>query len=324
MSQTKIIKIGSRRSKLAIIQSEHVQNMIEFAYPEYKCQIITSETLGDLDQSKPFQAFGNKALWTKELEDLLYEQDSDKNVDLIVHSLKDMPTNLPQGFELSAVTKRVDPSDCLVMPLDSPYTHLSDLPEGSTVGTSSVRRSAQLKRKYPHLKFEGVRGNIQTRLQKLDRKNSIYSCLVLATAGLVRLGLEHRITHRFASSTMCHAVGQGALGVETRTGDTHIKSILKTIADKNTTICCLAERALMRTLEGGCSVPIGVQSHFNHETSILSLKAIVVSVDGTEAVESSLKLKIHIEEEDSIKCGQLLAEKLISLGARRILDAIHQ
>ncbi|AET39901.1 hydroxymethylbilane synthase Ecym_5122 [Eremothecium cymbalariae DBVPG len=318
----RIIKVAGRRSKLAVIQSEQVKGMIESEFPEYRCTVLALQTLGDQIQSKPLYSFGGKALWTKELEDLLYE-DKENSIDLIVHSLKDMPTLLPDGFELGAITKRVDPSDCIVMAVDSPYKCLADLPEGSVVGTSSIRRSAQLKRKFPKLQFESVRGNIQTRLKKLDDPETEFVCIVLATAGLLRLGLEYRITERFDSSTMYHAVGQGALGIETRTNDTFLRPILDRIADRDSTICCLSERSLMRTLNGGCSVPIGVESEFDEGISTLTLKGIVVSVDGSEAVEDSISLVIEDDKEDAVRCGRLLAEKLIANGAQKLLDEIH-
>lgn len=317
------IRIGGRRSKLAVIQSTQVKKMIESHFHQYECSVLALQTLGDQIQSKPLYSFGGKALWTKELEDLLYERDQEKKIDLIVHSLKDMPTQLPEGFELGGITKRVDPTDCLVMAKGSPYKVLGDLPTGSVVGTSSVRRSAQLKRKFPYLKFESVRGNIQTRLNKLDDPESLYKCIILATAGLIRLGLEDRITQRLDSSVMYYAVGQGALGIETRSGDSKTASILDQICDKESTICCLAERSLMRTLEGGCSVPIGVDTSYDNSTKELLLKGIVVNVDGSEAVEDEYTMVIENIKEDSMECGRQLAHKLVEKGAKKILDEIN-
>lgn len=317
------IKIGGRRSKLAVVQSMTVKQLIEEKFPEYECPVLALQTFGDQVQFKPLYSFGGKALWTKELEDLLYDTDLSKRIDLIVHSLKDMPTLLPDGFELGGVTKRVDPSDCLVMAKDSPYKGLADLPSGSVVGTSSVRRSAQLKRKFPDLKFESIRGNIHTRIQKVDDAETPYKCIILASAGLVRMGLEDRITERFTSKVMYHAVGQGALGLEIRTGDTKILKILEKITDLESTICCLAERALMRTLEGGCSVPIGVESSYCPETKRLLLKGIVVNVDGKQAVEDSHEIIIKNIKEDSMACGKILAEKMMTDGAKKILDEIN-
>lgn len=306
-----------------MVQSVSVKELIEENFPNYECPVLALQTLGDQVQQKPLYSFGGKALWTKELEDRLYDTDPAKKIDLIVHSLKDMPTLLPEGFELGGITRRVDPTDSLVMPLGSPYKKLSELPDGSVVGTSSVRRSAQLKRKFPKLKFESIRGNIHTRLKKLDDPESPYKCIILASAGLIRMGLESRITERFTSEVMYHAVGQGALGLEIRKGDTRILEVLQKITDLESTVCCLAERALMRTLEGGCSVPIGVESSYDLGTKRLVLKGIVVSVDGTLAVEDTQEIHIDDVREDSMKCGRLLAEKMMADGAKEILDEIN-
>lgn len=318
-----VINIGGRKSKLAVVQSNLVKKLIEEKFPDYTCNVVAHSTLGDQVQFKPLYSFGGKALWTKELEDLLYQDNPDQRIDLIVHSLKDMPTLLPDGFELGCVTKRESPTDSLVMPIGSPYKSLDDLPNGSVVGTSSVRRSAQLRRKFPNLKYESVRGNIHTRLSKLDEPGSQYQCIILASAGLIRMGLEDRITQMFDSSIMYHAVGQGALGIEIRTGDTKIAETLKEISDLESTVCCLAERALMRTLEGGCSVPIGVESNYNLETKELIIKGIVVNVEGTISVEDSHSMIIENIKDDSMACGKFLAEKMKKVGAKKILDEIN-
>jgi hydroxymethylbilane synthase len=317
------IFIGGRKSQLAVAQSNIVKGLIKNNFPSIACPILALTTLGDQVQNKPLYSFGGKSLWTKELEILLLEDLGEfHKLDLIVHSLKDMPTNLPDEFELGCIVKREDPSDAVCMAKDSPYRTLNDLPVSSVVGTSSVRRSAQLKRHFPHLIFESVRGNLQTRLRKLDDPETPFKCIILATAGLVRMGLEHRITQRLDSSIMFHAVGQGALGIEIRKGDALMKSILETIEDKNATVCCLAERAVMRTLEGGCSVPIGVASHFNEETKILDLKAVVISVDGTRHVENQIQKHIADFRADSENAGIELANLLKEQGAKAILDEI--
>lgn len=320
---SKHIRIGGRQSQLAVVQSEHVKSLIEKKFPNITCTVLALQTLGDQQQSKPLYSFGGKALWTKELEDLLYDEDENSRLDIIVHSLKDMPTTLPDGFELGGITKRLDPTDCLVMPLGSSYKTLEELPAGSVVGTSSVRRSAQLKRKYPQLRFESIRGNLHTRIRKLDDPENAYQCIILASAGMKRLGLEHRITNTFDNSVMYHAVGQGALGIEIRAHDKDMKEILDAVCDNNTTVCCLAERQLMRSLEGGCSVPIGVETRYDESTSKLHLGGIVVSVDGKQAIELSQELIIKDVISDSIECGKLLAEKMISNGAKKILDEIN-
>ncbi|CCE65473.1 hypothetical protein TPHA_0L01160 [Tetrapisispora phaffii CBS 4417] len=314
--------IGGRKSKLAVAQSYLVKELIETEFPHYECEVVKLSTLGDQFQSQPLYSFGGKAVWTKELEDLLYHEEAEKRIDMIVHSLKDVPTLLPEGFELGCITKRVNPYDCLVMPLNSKYKTLEELPAGSVVGTSSIRRSAQLKRKYPYLKFESARGNIHTRLAKVDDENSHFSCIIIAAAGLMRTGLEHRITKLFDRSTMYYAVGQGALGVEIRSDDEKIKSILKKIEDKESTIRCLAERSLLRTLEGGCSVPVGVETSYDDATQHLLIKGIVVDVEGTKAIEEEITMTINDIKSDSMEAGKLLASKMIKSGAKEILDSI--
>lgn len=324
LGHSNIVHIGGRKSRLAVVQSEHVKAAIEKALPEMQCDILALSTLGDKIQNKPLYSFGGKALWTKELEILLQPHDFPEypQLDLIVHSLKDMPTNLPEEFELGCITEREDPRDALVMAKGSPYRTLADLPVGATVGTSSVRRSAQLIKNYPHLKFESVRGNLNTRLAKLDDPESVFSCLILAAAGLIRIGLGGRITSLLDCPEMYYAVGQGALGVEIKRGDTRIKQIMRQIEHLPTTYCCLAERALMRYLEGGCSVPIGVKSDYNEQTKMLSLKGIIVSPDGQQWIEDVVEGVIITEKSDAEKVGIQLGDLLIAKGAKEILQAI--
>jgi hydroxymethylbilane synthase len=215
----------------------------------------------------------------------------------------------------------IDPRDALVMKAGSPYTSLSELPAGSIVGTSSVRRIAQVARKYPHLQFADVRGNVGTRLSKLDDPSSTYACLILAAAGLVRLDLGDRITEYLSSPTLLHAVGQGALGVEICEGDEEIQAFLAPLAHRETTLHCLAERSLMRTLEGGCSVPIGVETE-TCKGGILAMKAIVANVDGSAAVQMAVEMEVE-SEEDADEFGRTVAYRLTEMGAGRILNKIQ-
>ncbi|KAI5952383.1 HEM3 [Candida jiufengensis] len=325
-NQLKHIQIGGRKSKLAVVQSELVKQAIQTYYPEIDCSILALSTLGDKVQTQPLYTFGGKSLWTKELEILLIDQiDEFPKLDLIVHSLKDMPTHLPEEFELGCIFQREDPRDAIVMKKGSQFKKLSDLPSGSIVGTSSIRRSSQLIKNYPHLKFESVRGNIQTRLNKLDNPLNEYCCLILASAGLIRLGLGDRITS--CLDDVYYAVGQGALGIEIKKNDQQIKQILKTIEDPIATICCLAERSLMRYLEGGCSVPLGVNSSFNPETSILNLKGVIVSPDGKISIEDEINKSIDISNDETLKrdcelVGIELGDLLKQKGAKEILDKI--
>lgn len=321
-SNDQTITVGGRKSILAVVQSKNIAGMLSSINPDNSFPVVALLTLGDKVLSKPLYSFGGKSLWTKELETLLLHNIEDlPKLDLIVHSLKDMPTSLPDGCVLGAITKREDPRDALIMPTGSSAVTLSDLAPGSVVGTSSIRRSAQLKRNYPHLKFESIRGNVQTRLAKLDAPDSLFSCIILAVAGLNRLGLGERITSFLDAPDMYYAVGQGALGIEIRTGDKRIIKLLEDINDNETYLQCLAERSLMRTLEGGCSVPIGVRTRFTSENT-MEFVALVVSVDGSEAVQETISATVTsaAEAED---LGKKLAHKLIENGAKDILDAIH-
>lgn len=321
VDKTQTITVGGRKSILAVAQSKNIAGSLYDNNLEKSFPVVALSTLGDKVLSKPLYSFGGKSLWTKELETLLmHDLEGLPKLDMIVHSLKDMPTALPEGCVLGAITEREDPRDAIIMKAGSPHVYLSDLADGSVVGTSSIRRSAQLKRNFPRLKFESVRGNVQTRLAKLDDPNSKFACIILAVAGLKRVGLGHRITSSLDAPDMYYAVGQGALGIEIRTGDEKIMKLLSKINHKESYLRCLAERALMRTLEGGCSVPIGVKTTFTDET--LEFSAIVVSVDGTEAVEDCIRATVTTaaEAEDM---GKLMAQKLIEKGAKKILDAIH-
>lgn len=319
----KTINIGGRKSLLAVRQSEIVRAKIEEVFPGVECPIVAINTLGDVVQSKALYSFGGKAVWTKELEILLQNKVGDfPRLDLIVHSLKDMPTNLPEEFQLGCILDREDPRDALVMRKDSKYSSLDQLPAGTCVGTSSLRRSSQLLKRYPHLKIESVRGNLQTRLKKLDDPEGPFECIILAAAGLHRVNLGHRITKCLDAPEMFHAVGQGALGIEIRKNDKKVLEVLKHIENIHVTYCCLAERSLMRYLEGGCSVPIGVQTHYDPETSKLTFKGMVVSPDGTEYVEDEV-CEIVNSREEATQAGIKLGDILIAKGAKVILENIN-
>lgn len=317
------IQIGGRKSKLAVKQSEIVREYIERTHPNVTCSILALSTLGDKVQLKPLYSFGGKALWTKELEMLLLESVDDyPQLDLIVHSLKDMPTNLPDEFELGCILDRQDPRDALVMKAGSPYKSLAELPHGAVVGTSSIRRSAQLLRNYPHLQFEDVRGNVATRLSKLDAPNSPYQCLILAAAGLMRTGLEDRITVRLEAPEMYYAVGQGALGIEIRKDDLAMTEVLARIEHLSSTYRCIAERSMMRVLEGGCLVPLGVHTVYDEELEELYFKGIIVSPDGKQSVEAEIRRTVS-DKAQAAKAGEELAHKLAALGGKEILSAIN-
>ncbi|KAI9790823.1 MAG: porphobilinogen deaminase [Peltula sp. TS41687] len=321
-SSPSIVNIGSRKSVLALIQTAIVQKALEDARPDLKYEVHAMSTAGDKNQVTALHDFGAKSLWTYELEALLL----DGKLDLIVHSLKDIPTQLPPSLTIGAILRREDPRDALVVKPTLPYTDMASLPAGSVVGTSSVRRSAQIARKYPHLRFANVRGNVGTRLAKLDAEGGEYTCLILAAAGLLRLDLGHRITQYLDSKEggLLHAVGQGALGVEIREGDQRIQDLLSTLGHRPTTLASLAERSLMRTLEGGCSVPIGVETEWvevSGQESSLKMRAVVVSLDGKECVECEIDGKVF-DEDDADEFGRSMAKVLVDRGAAKILEKI--
>ncbi|KAI9783251.1 MAG: porphobilinogen deaminase [Geoglossum umbratile] len=321
-TNTTTIRIGSRKSVLALKQTQIVHDALQAAWPELKYEIHAMSTMGDKNQVTPLYNFGAKSLWTHELEAGLMEG----ALDLIVHSLKDMPTQLPASCTIGAILTREDPRDALVLKssLQTIYTTLASLPAGSIIGTSSVRRAAQIARKYPHLRFADVRGNVGTRLAKLDAEDGMFTALVLAAAGLRRLGLAGRISQSLdaQSGGLLHAVGQGALGVEIREGDERIRRLLEPLADEATTRACLAERALMRTLEGGCSVPIGVEtSWIGEDKQTLRMRAVVVSLNGSEAAEGDREERVRSREEAGA-FGQAMARELVERGAGRILEVI--
>ncbi|KAF2838024.1 porphobilinogen deaminase [Patellaria atrata CBS 101060] len=331
------INIGTRRSALARIQADLVRDELQKAWPEKTYEIHAMSTMGDKNQVTPLHEMGAKALWTHELEALLLE----KKLDGVVHCLKDMPTQLPANLKIGAILPGEDPRDVLVVrsSLNTTYSTLSSLPASSIIGTSSVRRSAQIRRKYPHLQFADVRGNIGTRLSKLDDPESPYTALVLAAAGLKRLGLDDRISQYLTGKEggMLHAVGQGALAIEIREGDDEMECVVKKIACWRTTRQMLAQRSLMRTLEGGCSVPIGVETEWvkgetsgagdgdvdeERFTNELVMSAIVVSLDGADAAEGEIK-KVVRNEEDADEFGRDMARLLIERGASEILEKIN-
>ena len=244
----------------------------------------------------------------------------------LLTTLEDMPTTLPSSCSLGAISVREDPRDAFVAKARSKYTEIQSLPHGAVVGTSSVRRSSQLLRLYPHFKFAEVRGNLNTRLSKLDDENGKYDCLILAAAGLKRIGLQDRITQYLdpENGGMLYAVGQGALGLEIRNGDDEMLELVKKLEDRGTALACLAERSLLRTLEGGCSVPIGVETSWVGEESdgLMNMKAIVVSLNGKESVESHLQSRVDTADEAE-GFGKTLAQQLIDLGATKILHEIE-
>lgn len=317
------IRVGTRNSPLALAQADIVVAALQAVLPAYSFPIHGMTTTGDRDQTTALYNFGGKGLWTTQLEDKLEANE----LDIIVHSLKDMPTTLPEGLLLGCVTKREDPRDTLVLKKELVDKHgwksLADLPAGSIIGTSSVRRIAQLARRYPNLKFKDHRGNIQTRLRKLDEDPELTG-IILAAAGLQRMNLDAHISQflELDNGGILHAVGQGALGIECRVGDQKVLDALKLIEDKDAALATITERSLMRTLEGGCSVPIGVETKWVAPGQ-LRLRATVVSVQGTEGVDGET-IETIASAEEADKFGVKMATDLVGKGANKILDDINK
>ncbi|MER3434030.1 MAG: hydroxymethylbilane synthase [Leptolyngbya sp. ERB_1_1] len=309
-SPTRTIRIASRKSQLALVQTYWVQEQLQKAFPDRTFEVHTMNTQGDKILNVALAKIGDKGLFTKELEDGMLNGDTD----FAVHSLKDLPTRLPAGLMLGCVTEREDPADALVVHEKHKDKDLPSLPEGAIIGTSSLRRLAQLRHHYPHLSFKDVRGNVITRLAKLD--SGEYDALILAAAGLNRLELSDRIHQLISSDISLHAVGQGALGIECREGDTEILEILSVLQHQPTAYRCYAERAFLRELEGGCQVPIGVNTKIEGDT--LTLTGIVASLDGKKLVKDSVSGLAT----DAEKLGTELAHRAKEQGAQEILNEI--
>ncbi len=309
-TSTRTVRIGSRKSQLALVQTYWVQEELQKNFPDITFEVETMSTQGDKILDVPLAKIGDKGLFTKELEVGMLEN----KTDLAVHSLKDLPTNLPEGLMLGCVTERENPADALVVHEKFKDKQLETLPEGAVIGTSSLRRLAQLRHHYPHLEFKDVRGNLNTRLAKLDAGE--YDAIILAFAGLHRLGMGDRIHQVIPPEVSLHAVGQGALGIECREGDSEILDLLKSLEHTTTAQRCYAERAFLRELEGGCQVPIGVNTQIEGEQ--LTLTGLVASLDGKKLVKDV----VIGAAADAEKIGLELAKKLREQGAQEILDEI--
>jgi hydroxymethylbilane synthase len=309
-SPARTIRIGSRKSQLALVQTYWVREQLQTRFPQINFEVHTMSTQGDKILDVALAKIGDKGLFTKELELGMLNHD----IDFAVHSLKDLPTNLPPGLTLAVITERENPADALVVHEKYKDQQIETLPAGAVIGTSSLRRLAQLRHKFPHFTFKDVRGNLNTRLAKLDAGE--YDALILAAAGLQRLGMGDRIHQIIPPEISLHAVGQGALGIECRADDEEMITMLKAIEHSETRDRCLAERAFLRVLEGGCQVPIGVNTEINDDT--LTLTGIVASVDGQKLVKDS----VTGAAEDAEKLGADLAQLLREQGANEILAEI--
>jgi len=304
-----LLRIGTRGSKLALWQAKWVQKAIEQQWPEITTELLIIKTTGDKITDVPLAKVGGKGLFVKEIEEALM----DCRVDLAVHSMKDMPAQLPHGLCISAVPERENPLDALITHKNIP---LDMLPRGARVGTSSLRRSSQLLHQRPDLKIEPLRGNLDPRLKKLNSGN--LDAIVLAPAGLKRLGLDHLITSILPPDTMLPAVGQGALCIESRTNDGPTSQVLTGLDHAATHLTVMAERAFLHRLEGGCQVPIAAFATIEKEQ--LDLTGLVAELDGGRLIKSNVSGPC----DQAASLGNKLAETLLTRGAGAILERLEQ
>ena len=303
MQKKKEFVIGSRDSNLALIQTNIVKNELEKQFPELIFTIKAMKTKGDKILSVGLSAIGDKGLFTKELETALLNNE----IDFAVHSLKDMPTTLPKGLTIAAVSKREDPRDVII----SNFKY-SELVSGAKIGTSSLRRRSQLKRLRSDLNYIDIRGNLNTRLKKLD--SGEYDAIILAYAGIKRLGLQDRIKEIFDTQVIIPAVGQGVLAIESRSEDKEILEILNSYNDKETEKVIIAERAFLKLLQGGCQVPIGANAVLKNE--LIAITGYISTLDGNRFYKHTCTMQ------DPVKAGIKLAETLLNEGADQILKEI--
>jgi len=298
--------IGSRGSKLALWQAEQARERLLVLHPQLDVHIEIIKTTGDV-KSDPLSVIGGKGVFTKELEDALL----DGRIDIAVHSLKDLPTILPDGLSIAAICEREDARDALVLRRGSEGSSLMDLPRGAVVGTSSQRRLAQLKALRDDVVVRDLRGNVDTRIRKLDEGQ--YDAVILASAGLVRLGLQERISARIAVNQMLPAVGQGAIAIETRSDNEFAVQTASRLDHRETRVACLAERAFLRGLGGGCQFPIA--AHCVIDGAALRLDGLVAKPDGSEILRGTFSGSL----EDPEIVGSSLASQLIEQGAHTLL-----
>lgn len=304
-----LVRIATRKSALALWQANFVKAELEAAHPGLQVELVPMSTQGDKILDTPLAKIGGKGLFVKELETAMLEG----RADIAVHSMKDVPVDFPEGLMLHTICQREDPRDAFVSNI---YQQLADLPQGAVVGTSSLRRQCQIKAMRPDLQIKDLRGNVNTRLAKLDAGD--FDAIILASAGLIRLGFEARIASFLEVGTSLPANGQGAVGIECRSDDLVIQQLLAPLEHKETRICVLAERAMNRKLQGGCQVPIGAFAVLQQNE--LWLRGLVGQLDGSEILRSEIKGEATQAEQ----LGTQLAEQLLALGADRILDAVYR
>jgi hydroxymethylbilane synthase len=303
----KIIRIATRQSPLALWQAEYVAARLEKTFPQIKTELVKMVTRGDKILDAPLAKIGGKGLFVKELEQGMLEG----SADIAVHSMKDVPVEFPEGLHLAAILKREDPSDAFV---SNHYASFADLPTNARIGTSSLRRQCQIKEHYPNAEIISLRGNVNTRLAKLDAGE--YDAIILASAGLKRLGMANRITQCLDASVSLPACGQGAIGIECRVDDVEINEFLSALHDNDTGLCVSAERAMNARLHGGCQVPIAGFAQL--QDNQLFMRGLVGSPDGCLMYRSERSGALDQAE----TLGRLIAEDLLAQGANKILQAL--
>ncbi len=303
-----VLRIATRKSALALWQAEHVRQGLELHNPGLKVELVTMTTRGDQILDSPLAKVGGKGLFVKELEAALL----DGRADIAVHSMKDVPVDLPDGLELAEILEREDPRDAFV---SNDYASLDALPQGARVGTSSLRRQCQLRALRPDFVISDLRGNVNTRLDKLDRGD--YDAIILACAGLKRLGFNERIRQELGADVILPAIGQGAIGIECRVGDTAIHDCIRPLGHTHTADRLRAERSLNRRLNGGCQVPIAGYAELDH--GVIVLQGLVGRPDGGELIRGVISGR----PEDAEELGEVLADDLLGRGADVILRELY-
>ncbi len=305
----KLLRIATRQSPLALWQAEHVASRLQQAFPGLKTELVKMVTRGDKILDAPLAKIGGKGLFVKELEQGML----DGIADIAVHSMKDVPVEFPAGLHLAVILEREDPTDAFV---SNHYASLDQLPANARIGTSSLRRQCQIKARFPDAEILSLRGNVNTRLAKLDAGE--YDAIILASAGLKRLGLAERITASLSSSDSLPAIGQGAIGIECRSDDAEVHSYLQVLHDENTSLRVSAERAMNQRLNGGCQVPIAGFAEISGDQ--IHLRGLVGSPDGSVIYRTAASAGFA----DAEQLGIAVAENLLNQGADRILRELYQ
>ncbi|MBM4207175.1 MAG: hydroxymethylbilane synthase [Gammaproteobacteria bacterium] len=306
---SKPIRIATRKSPLALWQAEHVAQLLETTFPGIKTELVKMTTQGDKILDAPLAKIGGKGLFVKELEVGMLEG----TADIAVHSMKDVPVEFPDGLHLAAILQREDPADAFV---SNKYKSINDLPANARIGTSSLRRQCQIKAIFTLAEILTLRGNVNTRLAKLDAGD--YDAIILASAGLKRLGMAERITQSLDTAISLPAIGQGAIGIECRSDDVEINALLNQLHDINTGICVTAERAMNARLQGGCQVPIAGFAEIDGD--VLTMRGLVGDPNGSRIFRCERQGQLYEAE----FIGTTIAEDLLSQGAHQILQALYQ